>query len=59
MNPVLHQAAESIGLGWLLGAMTIFFLACFLAWVWWAYTPRHKAMWDKAAMLPFNDGEDT
>ena len=59
MNPVLTAAAESISLGWLMGIMTVFFLVAFMAWVWWAYTPRHKAMLDEAAMLPFSDGEET
>jgi cbb3-type cytochrome oxidase subunit 3 len=59
MNPVLDLAAESVTLGWLLGVMTVFFLISFLGWVWWTYTPGHKAMLDEAAMLPFNDGEDS
>jgi len=59
MNPVLNLAAESVSLGWLMGAMTVFFLVSFLGWVWWAYTPRHKALMDKMAMLPFTEGEET
>jgi cbb3-type cytochrome oxidase subunit 3 len=59
MNPVLELAAESVSLGWLLGAMTVFFLVAFLWWVWWAYTPRHKAMMEEAALLPFMDGDET
>ncbi len=59
MNPVLELAAESVKLGWLLGVMTVFFFASFLAWVWWAYTPGHRAMMDEAARLPFMDGEET
>jgi len=59
MNPVLSLAAESVTLGWLLGIMTVFFLCSFLGWVWWAYTPRHKAMMEEAALLPFSDGEET
>jgi cbb3-type cytochrome oxidase subunit 3 len=59
MNPVLNLAAESVTLGWLLGIMTVFFLCSFLGWVWWAYTPRHKAMMEAAALLPFSDGEET
>jgi cbb3-type cytochrome oxidase subunit 3 len=59
MNPVLNLAAESVTLGWLLGIMTVFFLCSFLGWVWWAYTPRHKAMMEEAALLPFCDGEET
>ena len=59
MNPVLELAAESVSLGWLMGIMTVFFLVAFLAWVWWAYTPKHKAMLDEAALLPFSEGEET
>lgn len=59
MNPVLQLAAESVRLGWLLGVMTVFFLASFLGWVWWAYTPRHRDMMEEASMLPFTDGEGT
>ncbi len=59
MNPILKLAAESVTLGWLMGIMTVFFLASFLAWVWWAYAPGHKAMMDEAALLPFADGDET
>ena len=59
MNPVLELAADSVRLGWLMGIMTVFFLGSFLAWVWWAYTPKHKTMMDEAARLPFTDGEET
>jgi cbb3-type cytochrome oxidase subunit 3 len=58
VNPVLELAAESVRFGWLLGVMTVFFLVSFLAWVWWAYTPKHKAMMEAAARLPFSDGDD-
>lgn len=59
MNPILNLAAESVTLGWLLGIMTVFFLVSFLGWIWWAYTPSHRAMMDEAALLPFTDGEET
>jgi cbb3-type cytochrome oxidase subunit 3 len=59
VNPVLELAAESVSLGWLLGIMTVFFLASFLAWVWWAYRPKHRAMLEEAALLPFKDGDET
>lgn len=59
MNPVLDAAAESVSLGWLLGVMTVFFLAAFLAWVWWAYTPKRKDALEEAALLPFADGEES
>lgn len=59
MNPVLELAAESVSLGWLMGGMTVFFFVSFLGWIWWAYTPRHKKMLERAAMLPFMDGDET
>ena len=52
MNPVLELAAENVSLGWLMGVMTVFFLVSFLAWVWWAYPPKNKAMMDEAALIP-------
>jgi|GEM_PF-598393 len=55
MNPVLELAARSVSLGWLLGVMTVFFFLVFLGWVWWAFDPRHKARWEKAALLPFTE----
>ena len=44
--------------GYSLAAIPLF-LATFLAWIWWAYTPKHKKMMDEAAMLPFTDGDET
>ena len=57
MNPLLREAANSIQLGWLLGILTVLFLATFLYWVWWAYSPANKESHDEAAQLPFMDGE--
>jgi cbb3-type cytochrome oxidase subunit 3 len=59
MNPVLELAAENVRLGWLMGVMTVFFLVSFLAWVWWVYLPKNKAMMDEAALMPFTDGDRT
>ena len=56
MNPLFVKAGETLQMGWLMGLMTALFLVSFLAWVWWAYTPRHKEMMDKAAQMPFDDG---
>jgi len=58
MNPLLNEAAASVQMGWLLGGTTIVFIACFLAWVWYAYTPRHKELMEQAAQMPFMDGGD-
>ena len=57
MNPVLREAAASVELGWLLGGMTAVFLATFLFWLWYAYSPRHKKMHEEAARMPFEQGE--
>ncbi|MDH5589476.1 MAG: cbb3-type cytochrome c oxidase subunit 3 [Gemmatimonadota bacterium] len=56
MNPLLREAAASVQFGWLMGVMTLVFIACFLAWVWYAYTPKHRQMMEEAARLPFMDG---
>jgi cbb3-type cytochrome oxidase subunit 3 len=56
MNPLLKQAADSVQLGWVLGIMTVLFLAGFLFWIWWAWSARNKARWEADSSLPFNDG---
>ena len=58
MNPLIREAAASVDFGWVLGGMTIFFLAFFLAWAWVAYDPKNKSRWDEAAQMPLNDGGD-
>ena len=58
MNTLLKDAAESVGMGWLLGAMTVFFLAIFLAWAWYAYRPQHRSLMEDLGRMPFSDGGD-
>jgi cbb3-type cytochrome oxidase subunit 3 len=58
MNALLADAAESVGMGWLLGMMTVVFLAIFLAWVWYAYRPKHRALMEELGRMPFTDGGD-
>jgi cbb3-type cytochrome oxidase subunit 3 len=58
MNPLIREAVGSVQLTWILGLMTVLFLASFLYWVWWAYTPKHKEYHEEAAQLPFMDGEN-
>lgn len=57
MNPLLHQAASSISMTWLLGALTVLFFLSFLYWTWWAYTPRNRQAHEEAAQMPFMDGD--
>ncbi|UCD24266.1 MAG: cbb3-type cytochrome c oxidase subunit 3 [Gemmatimonadota bacterium] len=58
MNPLLREAAESISLGWLAGLVTVFFLAWFIGWTWWAFSPKNKQKFEEAARMPLSDGGD-
>lgn len=58
MNPLLKEAAESVGLGWLLGLMTVVFFGIFLAWAFYAYRPKHRALMEELGRMPFTDGGD-
>lgn len=57
MNTLTRAAAETVQMGWVLGVMTALFLAFFVAWIAWAYSPKRKAEFERAARLPFLDGE--
>jgi cbb3-type cytochrome oxidase subunit 3 len=59
MNEVFRTAAETARLGWLMGALTGLFVACFLYWAWWAYAGRNRARLDEASRLPFSDGGES
>ena len=56
MNPLLSDAARSVEMGWLLGLTTVLFFGCFLAWVWYAYTPKHQELFEDAARMPLEEG---
>ncbi len=58
MNEVYRTAAETARLGWVMGALTVLFLACFLYWAWWAYRSGNRARMDEASRLPFTDGSE-
>ena len=58
MNTLLKEAAASVQMGWLLGAMTVVFLICFVGWVWYAYHPRNRALMEESGRMPLNDGSD-
>ncbi len=45
-------------MGWLLGIMTVVFLAIFLGWVWYAYRPKHRDLMEELGRMPFTDGGD-
>lgn len=56
MNPVFSAASDAAQYGWLMGLMTVVFLAFFAGWTWWAWRPRNRANMEAAANLPFDDG---
>lgn len=57
MNPLMSEAGASVGMGWLLGLLTVVFFASFLWWVWYAYTPKHRELMREASLMPFDGGE--
>ena len=59
MNTLLNDAAASVELGWLVGGMTLVFLATFLFWVWYAYAPKHREAMEEAGRMPFMDGGES
>jgi cbb3-type cytochrome oxidase subunit 3 len=59
MNPVLQAAAEQVRLGWVLGVMTVVFLAWFVGWTVWAFLPRNRARFEEAARMPLTDGGES
>lgn len=59
MNPLIEQASEAIGLGWMATIMTLLFVVAFCAWVWYAFTPANRQKFEDAARLPFDEGGDS
>ncbi len=59
MNPLLREAAASVTQGWLLGLMTVVFMAAFIFLIWWAWSGRNQARWEEASHLPLNDGGES
>jgi cytochrome c oxidase cbb3-type subunit 4 len=56
VNTLIDAAADSVTLGWLMGLVTVFFIAWFVGWTWWAYSPRNKEKFEEAARMPLSDG---
>lgn len=55
MNPIFKAAAAATTDGWLLGVMTLFFIAVFVGFFIWAYAPWRRDAMYAASMLPFDD----
>jgi cbb3-type cytochrome oxidase subunit 3 len=39
-----------------MGLLTVFFLAYFIGWAWWAFLPKNKQRFEEAAHMPLSDG---
>ena len=59
MNTLLREASGSVQGGWILGVVTLLFIISFLWWVWYAYTPEHREMHDRNALMPLDDGGES
>jgi cbb3-type cytochrome oxidase subunit 3 len=57
MNPVYREAAVHVQHAWIMGVMTLLFIACFVGWTWWAYSKRNRARMAQAALLPLTTGD--
>ena len=55
MNTVPMQAAESAGLGWMLGITTLMFMALFVGWFVWLWSPGQAQNMEAASRLPLED----
>jgi cbb3-type cytochrome oxidase subunit 3 len=58
VNPVIREAAHWAQHGWIMGVMTVVFLACFVGWTWWAFAKENRARFEEAALLPLTTGDD-
>lgn len=57
MNPLFQAAKESMTdeIGLAMGAMSLLFMAIFMGWSAWAYSPSNKARMEAWGTLPFHD----
>lgn len=58
MNPLKQAAVDSVQGGWIMGLMTLVFLAVFIGWTWWAYSSHNREAFEQAAKLPLTTAED-
>jgi cbb3-type cytochrome oxidase subunit 3 len=58
VNPVFREAGTLVQHGWIMGAMTVLFMACFIGWSWWAYAAHNRRKFEDAALLPLTTGDD-
>lgn len=58
MNPLRQAAADAVSGGWIMGVMTVLFLAFFIGWTWWAYSRHNREAFEQAAKLPLTTAEE-
>jgi cbb3-type cytochrome oxidase subunit 3 len=59
VNPLFAEAAETVQGAWIMGFMTVVFLAVFVGWVVWAYNPRRREYLEEAGRMPFTEGGES
>ena len=59
MNPLFNEAAQTVQGTWVMGIMTAAFLFFFIGWIVWAYHPERREAMEKAARMPFSDGDES
>ncbi|MCB9675301.1 MAG: cbb3-type cytochrome c oxidase subunit 3 [Alphaproteobacteria bacterium] len=52
---VLKEGASMAGLGWVMGAMTVIFMAVMTAWIVWTWWPSRHAQLEAASRLPLEE----
>lgn len=52
---VLKEGAAMAQMGWLMGVMTIAFMAVMTAWIVWTWWPSRREAFEQAAMLPLEE----
>ena len=52
---MITAQAGTTDLGWLLGAVTVWSVGVFVAWVVWAWLPSNRAALERAGRIPLDD----
>lgn len=52
---VLKEGATLATMGWVMGAMTVFFLVAMVAWIAWTWWPSRRDAMDAASRLPLEE----
>lgn len=58
MSALLHQLTQGASGGLMMGVVTAFFVAVFVGFALWAWSPRNRGLMERAARIPLDDGEE-